>query len=83
MEDCSNIIVKPFESKSPNHLTELTIFISLPKKLPGVIQLLTSELEKEMKIHCRFINNNVNFAFKFKDIEMEFRPELVDKTPFG
>jgi hypothetical protein len=54
----------------------MTIFIGLFKRPPQTLTLLTSELEREIKIGSMVVNNNVNFYFRLKDIDMEFRAEL-------
>lgn len=76
MEECTNVIIQPFEPKGFHQLNEMTIHICLLKRPPQLLTLLTSELEREIKIGSMVVNNNVNFYFRLKDIEMEFRAEL-------
>lgn len=42
MEDCTSLIVKPFEIKGGHQLSEITIFMSLANRPPQILQLLTS-----------------------------------------
>lgn len=48
----------------------MTIYIGLFKRPPQTLSLLTSELEREIKIGSMMVNNNVNFYFRLKDIDM-------------
>ena len=83
MNSPSTVTLEPIEPAMVRPISNLTLLLALSSRPQQRMEIITSELESEIRKENMIINNNGYFSFMFKETVLEMQPKIDDNTDYG